>query len=470
MPNALAIKPWFRPVFELPRGADFVSLRTWLLCWLVLPNLPFLPVTLMGGPPRFREILLCGIVALFARSMNYWIRLTVFVGILGYMVINFISHMFNMHISMILSVVGLVADIQPAVSPEYVAGAGLLAAMLALAIWLLRQDGNFTQSRHAIVAMIAIFALAGADVAISRGTMGSYSRTAPEDTPFSSASHQADLLGLADGKTNLMVVVVEAMGQPTDPRLAAQLDKIWMRPELADKYVMSRGDTAFFGSTTSGEMRELCQRWGNYDEIKAFDTSCVPAILAQKGYRTTAFHSFTKKFFDRQTWYPLIGFQDMVFGEELKARGVSFCPNVFPGACDREVPALIGKQLAQGGKPQFIYWLTLNSHLPIVENRELGTENCQRLGHGLDEDYPMICRLFSIWSNTADALVKVVDRPDFPPTDILIVGDHMPPFTHQKSRLQFDPEHVPWILLRHREAASEPAVAQAHSGTPRAAL
>jgi len=38
---------------------------------------------------------------------------------------------------------------------------------------------------------------------------------------------------------------------------------------------------------------------------------------------------------------------------------------------------------------------------------------------------------------------------DFPPTDFLIVGDHMPPFTHQASRLQFDAENVPWVLLRY---------------------
>jgi hypothetical protein len=48
------------------------------------------------------------------------------------------------------------------------------------------------------------------------------------------------------------------------------------------------------------------------------------------------------------------------------------------------------------------------------------------------------------------ALAKEIAKPDFPPTHILIVGDHMPPFTHQKSRLKFNPEVTPWIFLRYR--------------------
>lgn len=60
-------------------------------------------------------------------------------------------------------------------------------------------------------------------------------------------------------------------------------------------------------------------------------------------------------------------------------------------------------------------------------------------------------RLFTIWSDTADALMAELKRDDFPPTDILIVGDHMPPFTQQSSRVQFKPDQVPWYLLKHRQ-------------------
>lgn len=464
MSNAFATK--FRPWADARswQDAGFVAFLNWLACWLVLPNLPFLPITLMGGPPRFFDITLCGIVGLVARRFEYRLRLPVFIALLAYLVLAFIASMFNMHISMIMSVIGLVLDIRPAVSIEYVTGAILLILTCGLAFWLLRQKSDLARPKWLLSAVGVVLSLAAADYWVSKDAIGSYSRLAPAGAPFTSATMQTGLLGLADGRTNVMVIMVEAMGQPKDPQLRSRLDQIWMRPDLSSRFDISHGETTFFGSTTSGEVRELCLRWGNYDEIAAPDPRCLPAILAKRGYRTTSFHAFHAEFFERDRWYPLIGFQRMVFGEDMMAKGASYCPNVFPGACDRDVPGMIGRELAQAGTPQFIYWLTLNSHLPIVENRELDTENCRRLGRRLDDDFPMICRLFSIWENTADALVNVVNRPDFPPTHILIVGDHMPPFTHQKSRLQFDAEQVPWVLLRYRQPQAEAAASAPQRG------
>jgi hypothetical protein len=134
-------------------------------------------------------------------------------------------------------------------------------------------------------------------------------------------------------------------------------------------------------------------------------------------------------------------------------RGARYCPNVFPGACDRDVPPFIAEELSRGGKPK----LTLNSHLPVVANRELGTENCKALGPQHDADFPMVCRLYAVWGDTAAALAKLLGSPDLPPTDVLIVGDHMPPFIQQQARVQFDPDHVPWYYLRDKR---DPATAQ----------
>lgn len=453
-------------------ASDNIELRrflNWVACWLVLPNLPFLPVTLMGGPMRAFEIAVCGIVGLIVRRLPLWVRRITFAGLLTYLVIVFIAHMFNMAPSMIFLVIGLVADIQPAVSPEYVVGALLVGACLAAALWFLRSDAAFSDPRLVVAATVAILSLAALDVWISKDTMGSYTRLAPDNAPFTSATGQSGLLQLADGKTNVIVVIVEAMGLPNDAAMRARLDQVWVRPQLASRFEVTFGKTAFFGSTTSGEMRELCGRWGDYPQIRGPQPGCLPAILAAKGYRTTSYHAFSPRFFDRARWYPHIGIQHSFFRDDLQAKGASFCPNVFAGACDRDVPRIIGEQLKDRSKPQFIYWLTLNSHLPVIEDAELGTTNCHQLGGRADADYPVICRMFAVWDDTARALGEMVSQPGFPPTDILIVGDHMPPFTHQKSRLKFDPEHVPWILLKHRERTNVlPARTQRESVRPAA--
>lgn len=454
MPPAPALHP--EPALHPDRADQRQRLLNWLGCWVLLPNLPFAPVTLMGGPPRYADILIAGVTGLVARRLPYAGRLAAFIAVMTYLVASFISRMFNMSVTMLLRVAGLVLDMKPATSPEYVVGIGLLVLTLGGGAWLLRRRQDFTLAGPLMGAAAASLLLAGCDYQLSRDTMGAYGRLAPDDAPFTSATSQTRLLELADGKTHILVVIVEAMGRPTDPALARAFERIWQRPELASRYTITSGATPFFGSTTAAELRELCQRWGNYDEIAGPQSGCLPARLAKRGYQTASFHAFTPQFFDRNRWYPQIGLHENRFGADLMAAGASYCPNVFPGACDRDVPAQIAARITRARQPQFVYWLTLNSHLPIVANRELGTADCAALGPAMDADFPMICRLFTIWGDTAAALAKAVTRPDFPPTHILVVGDHMPPFTHQKSRLKFDPAQVPWILLKAR-AADQPA-------------
>jgi len=431
--------------------------RNWFLSWLVLPNLPYLPATILGGPPRYPEIVICAAAGLAVRRLPYSVRITVFVAMMGLMLASFIARMFNMNLTMVMSVAPLVLGINPSASPEYVMGAALQLLTLAGACWLLRYRSDFTGSKWLFAGIGLALLAAGCDYAKSRAAMGSYARFPSADVPFSSATQQAGLLDLADGKANVMLVMVEAMGEPRNPALRARFERIWKRPELAEKYDVTLGSTQYYGSTTSGEMRELCQRWGNYPEITEAEPGCLPSVLAARGYQTTSFHAFNSDFFERSRWYPLIGFQHSVFGDRLLKQGAGLCPNVFTGACDKDVPPIIAKHLQSASKPQFVYWLTLNSHLPIVENRELGTENCAKLGGRMDKDFPMVCRLFAIWEDTAASLVQTINRPDFPPTHILIVGDHMPPLTHQGSRLQFEPDRVPWILLRSRDAIEQDA-------------
>lgn len=452
MHNAIAVEP---PTGFMPRDdGNRAAFLNWLLCWLVLPNLPFFPITVMGGPARYPEILLSGAVGLIARWANYPARALLFVLLMAYMVVLFIGHMFNMAPVVIMSLAGLLLDIKPTVSPEYLIGAVLLLTTCGFGIWRLAKPTRFTGLGLFFCALAITGALAGADELRSRENATAYDRVASVASPFSSATEQTDLLTLADGRTNLMIVVVEAMGLPNDPALARRLDAIWTRPELAGRFEITRGSTTFYGSTTSGELRELCQRWGDYRDIEVPQPDCLPAILARRGYETHAYHAFAPTFFERQRWYPLIGFEHTSFGETLERRGAGHCPNVFPGACDRDIPALIADDLARSNGPQFVYWLTLNSHLPVVANRELQTENCRQFGSGLDDDFPLVCRLFAIWDGSAEALARMVARPGFPPTNILVVGDHMPPFTQQTSRLLFDAENVPWFLLRYRDPAS----------------
>jgi len=112
--------------------------RNWFLSWLVLPNLPYLPATILGGPPRYPEIVICAAAGFAVRRLPYSVRITVFVAMMGLMLASFIARMFNMNLTMVMSVAPLVLGINPSASPEYVMGAALQLLTLAGACWLLR--------------------------------------------------------------------------------------------------------------------------------------------------------------------------------------------------------------------------------------------------------------------------------------------------------------------------------------------
>ena len=161
-------------------------------------------------------------------------------------------------------------------------------------------------------------------------------------------------------------------------------------------------------------------------------------------------HSFTGAMFKREDWYPNVGFQKRSFNSELEAAGARKCGGVFPGACDRDIPKQIAARLKAATQPTFLYWLTLNSHLPVPPGLNLNVDHCQRISALLAAEYPQICRQFAIYHDIQVALASEITAKDFPDADILMVGDHMPPYFDRHDRTQFDAGHVPWLYLKRK--------------------
>jgi hypothetical protein len=426
------------------------KLINWILCWILLPNVAFILIWIVGAPPRYPEIIATGVIGLIVRKASFSIRLTGFVVALAYSVLSFVAALFNLAIASLIESLQFMAELRPAAAPEYLVLAVLLGATLVSAWKLLKRPTDFELAWEIICAAALLCSFAGLDWWLSYGNRGSYKRSAPNGAAFSSAAEQTGLSRLA-GDRNLLIVVVESMGLPKDTELRSKLLKRWRQSDIGRLYDVEIGSTAYYGSTTSAEVRELCGRWGDYQELaKSVDRRCLPARLAAKGYQTTAIHSFEGSFFDRARWYPNTGFQSMLFRDELVGSGAAKCPGVFPGACDRDVPAIIAQKLKRTDRKQFIYWLSVNSHLPVPSDAALRTNRCDRFDRALAENYAMACRLFSLWSELNDGLATLLTDPDLPATDVLIVGDHAPPFFDRQERSLFDPKRVPWVLLKRR--------------------
>ena len=423
----------------------------WALIWLFLANAAFIAMWAVGAPPRVLDILGIGAIGLLVRPLPAWVRGLTFLTAMTYSVLAFIAGLFNLAISSLLYSVRFLVEIKPTNSTEYIVGGMLLLGISLLALWLQRRNQNFTDIRLVVLAILGTVSLAGLDAHMAQGMRGHYQRAAVEGTPFMSGSQGSGLVpagGVPD--RHLMLIMVESLGEPVGN--ADMADLLFARyddPAVTDRFEMTKGETTYYNSTTAGEIRELCGRWGDYYEVlENPDPACLPAKLAAAGYGTRAYHSFTGAFFDRAKWYPNIGFEHEEFGEQLLGRGARECGGVFPGACDRDIPALLANDLKAAEKPQFLYWLTVNSHLPVPPGMNLDVDHCEKISARLAAEYPMICRQFALWDQLDQAIIKEITVPDFPPTDILIVGDHMPPYFDRHHRSQFAPDRVPWMLLR----------------------
>jgi hypothetical protein len=437
------------------RPATLRSFENWLLCWLLLPNAGYWLLWIIGAPPRALEILLTGAVGLFVNRAPFPVKFTAFLAIVAFGAAFFVSSLFNLSVVSVLYSLKFASELSPSASIEYLFCCIAVAATIAAAWYLLQRPTELKlPTRYAAAAALTVL-FAWVDVQMSAGSVGSYDRTPEAGAPFTSAVGKSGFAGFATGERHLLLVMVEAMGQPKDPAIRRRLVDQWATPAVRARYDVTIGDTLFYGSTTAGEMRELCGRWADYRELlgrRTIDGSCLPARLVASGYDTRAWHSFKGSFFERTRWYPTIGFKEMRWGPEMVRKGAQRCPGVFAGACDRDVPRQIAAELKAARRPQFLYWLTVNSHLPVVEDARLRTDDCRSFDARLANEHAMTCRLLQLFADAGRALSETISAPDFPATDILIVGDHLPPFFERKNREQFEPDRVGWILLRPKSS------------------
>ena len=454
--NTIAVGSSPFKIFGFELSQNVRAFINWALVWIFLANACFMTMWLFGAPPRKAEILIAGLMGILVRGRPFWVQYSAFCASIMYSTLTFIAGLFNLKLLSLLFSLQFLLELKPSSSLEYIIAGGAIIVTLAAAFFILRRvETNFTGVKLMLTGCILLFSLINIDTAMGEGMRGHYGRQAEDGAYFESASQKSDFYARADGKRNLVLVIVESLGAPhNNPEITRKLFGLYKHPKVTDIYDIETGTSLYYNSTTKGEIRELCGRWGDYhDLLDAKDNSCQPAKLVKKGYITKSMHSFDGDFFERKIWYPNIGFQSQQFSPEIAQRGAQACGGVFPGVCDRDVPRLITEELKKTDEPQFIYWLTVNAHLPVPPGSNLDVDNCERISPKLAKDFPMICRQFAIFDSTDTALIKEITAEDFPDSDILIVGDHMPPYFDRYYRSQFDPEHVPYIYLKHKSPA-----------------
>lgn len=147
--------------------------------------------------------------------------------------------------------------------------------------------------------------------------------------------------------------------------------------------------------------------------------------------------------FQRGNWWPKIGLTWGRLPEDAKRD----CNSAFSGVCDSAVISSATNASNQGA--QISYALTLDTHLPIPASSGTGEllKSCMNLTKSdlacehIENTKKVLCMI----SETLEGIRKRRDP------NVIIVGDHPPPFANSNARATFDNAFVPLFALTPKD-------------------
>jgi hypothetical protein len=227
-------------------------LGAWLATWVVVPNLIFMLLWMLGAPSRYGVIALTVVVGLVARRWRYAYRATALIAIMLFGAVSYIATIFNLNIETLLLWLPALPDLHPERSTTYVIAGIAIIINMGVGLLVARQDGRFSgrNSTFAVAAIVA--ALLMSDQIVSRATSSSYGRMPMASMPFTSSVIRSGFVAKATPGRHLMLVLVESFGIPRDPVLFANITRALDAPEMRRRYTMTSGTTPYYGATING--------------------------------------------------------------------------------------------------------------------------------------------------------------------------------------------------------------------------
>lgn len=198
-----------------------------------------------------------------------------------------------------------------------------------------------------------------------------------------------------------------------------------------DNAIWGHAYTSIFGAGTSASEFEFLTGCSMaflpagsipYQQYIKEPTPSLAWLLRQAGYETLAFHPGERNSWQRNTAYPLLGFEEYLCGEDMDVPREYLHGYVSDSADFDQV--IWEFEHKEEGQPLFLFNVTIQSH-----------------GGYTDEDYPITVQLadqpgqfpkaeqyLSLVRETDQAFLKLVDyfSQQEEPTVILMYGDHQP--------------------------------------------
>lgn len=357
-----------------------------------------------------------------------------------------VSLLFGMPFNTTLASLRFMTEIDIGASLLYSACLAGLFGIAIMSAFLINRYRDRLRRASFVPTVIAVIAMIWIDAAMNLYNPG-------EPTTFQSALQQSGMTSdaIVRNNRNVLFVLVEGMGAYADPGERDILESK-LRDAAGTRFRLTHGLNTHYGSTSGAMSRELCGKWGTFiTYLDGKDHDCLPSRLTKAGFETISYDAFTSGLFSLRDWYPRIGLQKLNFRDEMErdypSEVARQCGTAIRGLCDDDVGNLVHRELAASdGRRKFVYWLTLNSHLPYtpVEN---GPLRCASDQARIPERIP--CELTEIWMGVFDTVASIASDPNMPPLDIMVVGDHNTPMWSRAAASHFREGLVDWYRLEY---------------------
>ena len=436
--------------FDNATGFSRADIRFALL-WGFLPNAIFVPISFFAAPVRTPAILAYFLVGLLTARLGGIVVAAALACAIAFDVLWVISNAYNLSIAMVAESLSFAWHLKFYGSPIFLALAAGLVVQFTAILWLRKHWVCDLRIARPYAGLLLVFLATLIDAAANLPATTSIIGPALGRTDVRSAT---SLSGFADRvleeRGDALLVIVEGYGVLADAKLRAAVEAAFSDSKLLERYKVSVGDVPYQGSTTAGEIRELCGTNTKYAQLASGEAepTCLPTRLGEAGHETAGFHAFTGDFFERHAWWPKLGLGESYFAEELLQSGDrrwGHCGAVFTGLCDLELADVIQRRLASPNeKPRFIYWLTLNTHIPLMSEPDSSAFGCGTSSDPFSD--AQTCAMGDIWARTFRAVADIALAEESG-LQILLVGDHAPPSWTRRGRALFEPGIVRWISL-----------------------
>lgn len=235
-----------------------------------------------------------------------------------------------------------------------------------------------------------------------------------------------------DSSNKQVLILLESWGLEADLlKRAEQLKPLMILNNMG--YQVSFDSSLYFGGTSQAEVRELYNKSGEaYYSIIQNGQSNINGLVQQKhikGYTTIALQSFSGYYSNGYHFRERAGFDQIMDYSFFKTIASPTYSNHYIAVKDEVVFDYGLKQLTKENRA-FLYILTINTHLPFHANKN--SSEFQSQFNRIKEQFVYLAELLK----------------KYPVDELVIVGDHPPPFLTSKERSNYSAKFVPALIIK----------------------